>query len=419
MWRFSYQASESGGAAFVLLYIVFVAIVGIPILTSEFVVGRMTQESPAVALRRLGGRAWAPLGWLFVFCGLGILSYYAVIAGWTMRYALDAVRNAIPSDTGAYFGAVASGWDAVAWQVLFMALTIGVVARGVKGGLEKTNIVLMPLLFLILVSLAIWAFTLPNGGAGYARYLQPSLAEVFRVRTVAAAAGQAFFSLSLGMGAMMTYASYLTSQQNLGREAATIALTDTAVAFVAGLVVFPVIFNFGLEARISESTVGALFIALPAGFDRLGRLGDFVDTAFFVMLFFAALTSGISLLEVVVAAAVDGLRWTRARAAVVLGIVITLLGMPLAFDTDRLGAADQVVGNFLLIVGGFFICLLVGHKLLPQADAELARGLPSAGARRAWSVVVRFVAPALLLFVMYTGWGITWAAVRTLLGVGS
>jgi NSS family neurotransmitter:Na+ symporter len=419
MWRFSYQASETGGAAFVLLYVALVAAVGIPIMTSEFVIGRLTQQSPAVAVRRLAGPAWAPLGWLFVFCGLGILAYYGVIAGWTMRYAADAVRNAIPDDTGAYFGQVASGWDAVAWQLVFMTLTIVVVAGGVKGGLERANLVLMPLLFLILVGLAIWAATLPGGGPGYARYLRPDLSELFSLGTLAAAAGQAFFSLSLGMGAMMTYASYLRSEQNLGREAATIALADTAVAFVAGLVVFPVIFNFGLEARIGESTVGALFIALPAGFAQLGRVGDFVDTAFFVMLFFAALTSSISLLEVVVAALVDGLGWARRKASVIAGTLVTAIGVPLAFDTDRLGAADQIVGNFLLIVGGFCICVLVGYRLLPQADGELAKGLPGSGARRAWSVFVRYVAPALLLLVMYSGLEATWSAVRTLLGIGS
>lgn len=419
MWRFSYQASEHGGAAFVLFYILIVAAVGIPIMTSEFVVGRLAQQSPAVSLQRLAGRGWKPLGWLFVFCGLGILAYYAVIAGWTMRYAFDAIRNAIPSDTGAYFGEVASGWDAVGWQLAFMVLTIVIVARGVKGGLEKANIVMMPLLFLILIVLAIWAATLPSGGPGYARYLQPRMAELFDLDTLAAAAGQAFFSLSLGMGAMMTYASYLKSRTNLGAEATMIALSDTGVAFTAGLVVFPVIFNFGLEARISESTVGALFIALPAGFEQLGRAGDYVDTAFFVMLFFAALTSSISLLEVVVAAVVDGLGWARGRAAVVWGVIITLIGVPLAFDTDRLGAADQVVGNFLLVVGGFFICLLVGWRLARAAEDELAQGMHSGAARAGWKLFVRFIAPALLLVVMYSGLGATWAAVKTLLGLAS
>lgn len=418
MWRFSYLASEGGGATFVLLYLLFVATVGVPVLTSEFVIGRLTQASPAVAVPRLGGAAWKPIAWMFVFCGFGILSYYGVIAGWTLRYAVDAARGAMGDDAAAYFGRVSSGGPAIAAQVAVMVLTIAIVARGVKSGLERTNLLLMPLLFLILVGLVVWAATLSDAGSGYATYLRPDLRELMNPRIWGLAAGQAFFSLSLGMGAMMTYASYLRSQENLAREAATIALTDTAIGFSAGLVIFPVIFHFGLQDQIAESTVGALFISLPAGLSQLGRVGDVATTAFFVMLFFAALTSAISLLEVVVAALVDAAGWSRRGAAVGAGVVITVLGAPAALDTNRLGAADQVVGNFLLLVGGFFICILVGYRLLPQADAELSRGLTHAGARRAWAMFVRYVAPALLLVVMYTSLGATWQAVRTLIGLG-
>lgn len=420
MWRFAYKVSEGGGAAFVVVYLLIIAAVGIPLMTSEFIVGRMTQRSPLVALRQLGGPRWRPVGWLFVFCGFGILSYYSVIAGWTMRYAWDAVRNAIPSETDAYFGTVSTGWDAVAWHLVFMGLTIGIVMGGVKRGLERASLILMPLLFFILVGLAIWAATLPNGGAGYAYYLRPSLTEVLNPRILGLAAGQAFFSLSLGMGALMTYASYLSSKENLGREAATVALTDFGVAFTAGLVVFPVMFNFGLAERIAEvrdSTVGALFITLPEGFEQLGRVGDFVDTAFFVMLFFAALTSAISLLEVVVAAMVDAWGWARRRASLVAGVTIAALGIPSAFNLDFLAAMDKLVGEFLLIVGGLFTALLVGYKILPRADAELAQGLSHAGARKAWAAFVRYVAPVTLVIVLVLLAGETARAIRTVLGL--
>ena len=415
MWRFAYKASEGGGPAFVIVYLLIVALVGIPLMTSEFVVGRLAQQSPAQAIKRLGGKAWAPLGVLFVFCGLGILSYYSVIAGWTMRYAFDAIRNAIPSDTAGYFGAVATGPDALVIHLLFMALTIFIVARGVKGGLERGNLIMMPLLFLILIGLAVWATTLEGGGPGYAYYLKPRLGDVFNTTILAQGAGQAFFSLSLGMGAMMTYASYLSSRENLGREATMVALSDSGVAFTAGLIVFPVMFAFGLNdqiAQIGDSTVGALFITLPAGFERLGRVGDFVDTAFFVMLLFAALTSAISLLEVVVAAIVDGLHWTRGKAALVAGGGIALLGVPSAFNTTFLGNMDALVGNFLLIVGGFFTAILVGYKLLPQADAELAKGLENVPARRAWAALVRYVVPVVLFAVMVFLAKPTWEAVK-------
>lgn len=417
MWRFSYIASQGGGATFVLAYLILVAIVGIPLMTSEFVVGRLSQESPAVAVRRLGGRGWAPLGWLFVFCGLGILSYYSVIAGWTMRYAVDAVRNAIPVDTAGYFGRVSEGTDALLWHLGFMAITIFIVLGGVKRGLERAALILMPILFLLLVGLALWAATLGGSGDAYGYYLRPDLGALLNPEILGDAAGQAFFSLSLGMGALMTYASYLSSKENLGREATVVALTDFSVAFVAGLVVFPVIFSFGLVDQVGESAVGALFISLPAGFEELGRTGDFIDSAFFVMLFFAALTSAISLLEVVVAAIVDGWKWHRRQATLLAGGLIALLGVPSAFDTDFLGAADAFVGQFLLIVGGFFTALLVGYRLLPQADGELAQGMPDTGLRRIWAVFVRYVAPVVLLVVLVLLIGPTLDALRTLLGV--
>jgi len=411
MWRFAYKASEGGGAAFVLVYLLIVALVGLPLMTSEFIVGRLSQESPARAIRRLGGNAWGPLGWMFILCGVGILAYYSVIAGWTMRYAIDAIRNAIPSDTGAYFGEVSQGTDAAIYHLIFMTATIFVVAGGVKAGLERANLVLMPMLFLILVGLAVWAITLPNGGGGYAYYLRPDPAKLFNRDILTAAAGQSFFSLSLGMGALMTYASYLRSKENLAREATIVALSDFGVAFVSGLIVFPVIFNFGLLGQVGESTVGALFISLPAGFELLGRTGDYIDTAFFVMLLFAALTSAISLLEVVVAALVDGLGWHRRPAAVGAGVTIAVLGLPAAFNTTFLGNLDALFGQFLLLVGGFFTAVLVGYKVLPQADAELAQGLPNPDLRGAWATLVRYVAPVVLLVVLFFLAAPTWRAV--------
>ena len=178
MWRFSYVAAQGGGIYFVLLYLIFVAAVGIPVMTSEFAVGRLAQESPAKAVGRLGGKAWTPLGWLFVFCGFGILSYYSVIAGWTIRYSFDALRHAIPADTGSYFQAVSTGTGSVVGHVLFMAITIFIVLWGIRKGLERAALILMPILFIILVSLAIWSATLTNAGVGYAAFLNPELGEI-------------------------------------------------------------------------------------------------------------------------------------------------------------------------------------------------------------------------------------------------
>lgn len=418
MWRFAYIASERGGAAFVVLYLVMVAVVGIPVLTAELVLGRLGRASPAVAIPRLAGRAWAPLGWLFVGSGAALLSYYGVVSGWTLRYAWDAVLGRLPPDAAVYFGNVASGSDALAAHLVFMAVTVAIVARGVKGGLERANLIMMPLLFVILLGLVVWAATLDGGGPGYAAYLAPRPADLWDLDTLSWAAGQTFFALSVGVGGMATYASYLDSQENLGREAATIALADTAVAFVAGLMVFPIIFHFGLQDRVAESTIGALFISVPAALGTLGRAGDLLTAAFFVMLFFAALTSAISVLEVVVAALVDGRGWSRPRAAIGLGAIITVLGVPAAFSTGFLGAIDQIVGNFLIVVGGLGLCALVGWRLRAAGDAELARGLANPVARRAWGVFLRWVAPALLLVVLSSALRPTWRALRSLVGTG-
>ncbi len=407
MWRFSYVAAEGGGAAFVLLYLMFVALIGMPLMTSEFIVGRMTQVSPIQAIKRLGGPRWAPLGILFAFCGLAILSYYSVIAGWTMRYALDAMRGALPSDAAEYFGAVGTGMPAVATHVLFMAITITIVVRGVEKGLERTAIILMPMLFVLLVGLAIWATTLSGGGPGYAYYLRPQLGELLDPAIITDAAGQAFFSLSLGMGALMTYASYLRSKENLAKEVLTIAVADFGVAFIAGLFIFPIIFHFDLGAALglggelnTDSTVGTLFIAMPAAVQSLGPMGNAVIAAFFVMLFFAALTSAISLLEVVVSAIIDSWNWPRVKAAWVAGVVITLVGIPSAFNLNVLNFGDKLVGTVLLMVGGFFTSILVGYKIMPEAEKELAIGLDNPAVIKAWRFFVRYVAPPVLIVVV-------------------
>jgi neurotransmitter:Na+ symporter, NSS family len=426
MWRFSYVAAEGGGAAFVLLYLVFVAFIGMPIMTSELVVGRMAQVAPVQALKKLGGPNWAPLGWLFAFCGFGILSYYSVIAGWTMRYALDAVRGVLPADAagaGDYFGAVGTGMPAIVTHLLFMAITMFIVLRGVKQGLERAALILMPMLFIILVGLAVWATTLSGGGAGYAYYLKPQFAELLNPAIITDAAGQAFFSLSLGMGAIMTYASYIKTKENLARETLTIAVSDFSVAFTAGLFVFPIIFHFGLQDAIglggtlnTDSTVGTLFIAIPPALLSI-TAGQWVVAAFFIMLFFAALTSAISLLEVVVSAVIDSWNWERQKATLVFGSAVAVAGLASAINLNVLDLLDKLVGTVLLMFGGLMTAILVGYKILPQADAELAQGTDSEGLRKAWAGFVRYVAPPVLLTVLIFAIPKVWTAFKTLVGM--
>lgn len=403
MWRFSYQASEGGGAAFVLLYVAMTILLGIPLMLAEFGIGRRGQLAPIGSLRKLGGPAWARVGYLFVATGLLILTYYSVIAGWTMRYALEAVLHGFSRSAGDHFAEVAAGGDAVVFHFAFMALTVLVVVGGVKGGIERASLVLMPLLFLIVAGLAVWATTLGGARAGYVVYLKPDIDELMNPTVWRAAAAQAFFSLSLGMGAMLTFASYLRSDQNLPESATVVAFTDFGVAFIAGLVVFPVIYSLGLQGAVGASTVGALFIALPSAFEAMGTVGRIVGLLFFVALAVGALTSAISLLEVVTATVIDEFGWSRRTAAIGTGSLIAALGILPALSTDTLGLMDKIVGEFLLVVGALAIALLVGWRVRPALEAELREGATPFWARQVPRIVhvLRFVVPPIVAIVLY------------------
>jgi len=400
MWRFAYLAASNGGAAFIFLYLGVMFLVGVPIMLAEFVIGRGGHASPVAAVAAAGGRAWLPLGWLCTTTGVLILSYYSVVAGWTLRYSIEALRGGFGADASGLFSSVATGASAVFFHLLFMALTCAVVARGIRSGIERCSVILMPVLFLTIAGLAAWAATLPGRDDAYSFYLRPHPGRLLTPSVVVDAAGQAFFSLSLGMGAMMTYASYLDGNEDLGREAVTISLADFAVALLAGLAVFPVIFTFGLEKDMSASPVGTLFIALPRAFANLGGAGRVVGPLFFLMLVVAALTSSISMLEVVTSSAVDYLGWPRWKAAWAGGLASALLGVPSALRLGILEAADKLVGNILLLVGGLFLALLAGWRMR-GALAELLRGSHGESLPRIWIWVLRTIPPVVISYVLW------------------
>ena len=400
MWRFPYVTAEHGGAAFVFFYILMVCVVGIPVMLAEFSLGRRTRLSPIGAMRKAGGGGWTVLGWFFVVTGFLILSYYSVIAGWTMRYTLEAALGGFSASPADHFTSSASGIDALMYHLAFMAVTISVVAGGIKMGIERASIVLMPLLFVLIMGLAVWAIFLPGADAGYSFYLHPEPGRLFSLDTLGAAAGQAFFSLSLGMGAMLTYSSYLSRQEDLPSAGVTIAASDFAVAFFAGLVVFPVIFAFGLSNEISESTIGALFISMPQAFSAMGGAGRIVGLVFFGALFVGALTSGISLLEVVVSSMIDNFKIPRASAAIGIGLAVTVLGIPSAYSTDVLGFVDQIAGSLFLIVGAFFLTVFVGW-LMDDPVTELQQGFKNGRLLEGWFLTLRFVVPVVLAIVLY------------------
>jgi neurotransmitter:Na+ symporter, NSS family len=402
MWRFSYVASEGGGAAFLLLYVVLITLIGVPLMLAEFSVGRRTHLSPIGAIRQVAGSRWVPLGLLFVVTGFVVLSYYAVIAGWTVRYSVDGIRGGFAGDPGAYFDSISTGGGAIAYHLLFMAVTIGIVMKGIQRGIERAALVLMPALFLILLGLAVWAATLPGAREGYAFYLQPSLQDLMDPAVLTGAAGQAFFSLSLGMGAMLTFASYLSRDSDLNQEAVTVSLSDFLVAFIAGLVVFPVVAALGLQDQVGESTVGALFISLPGAFESMGGIGRLVGVFFFVALAVGALTSALSLLEVVTASIIDEFRIPRKKAALGLGLSITAVGVIPALSLDALGLMDAIAGEFFLVLGALGMVLVVGW-VMPDPAGELRRGASPRFARfvPAVMVLIRYVLPLVIGVVLW------------------
>ena len=413
MWRFPYFAAENGGAAFVFLYIIMVAVVGIPIMLAEFALGRGAKRSPIQALEHFGGRAWKPLGVLFVLGGFLILSYYAVIAGWTLRYTWHSVAVGFAGDTSTLFDRASTGWDAVGWHLLFMLGTIVIVAGGIRGGIERSAIVLMPLLALIVVGLALFAATLSGAGEGYAFYLKADFAEIFSLGVLSEATSQAFFSLSLGMGAMLTYSSYLSRDDNMPRESVIIAGSDFMIAFLAGLMVFPLIFALGLSEQLSASTIGALFIGLPNAFAEMGAVGRPVGVLFFLALLVGAITSAISLLEVVSSSVIDNLGWPRRKTAWIMGLAIAAAGVPAALNINILGLVDQIAGNLILVFGALSLSIFVGW-VMPDPISEVRRGAERIRWLPVWLGFIRFVVPPLLLMVLYFTVTATWEMIAGL-----
>jgi NSS family neurotransmitter:Na+ symporter len=409
MWRFSYLTAENGGAAFVVLYLVVTLLVGLPVLLAELVVGRGSQRSPIRALVHYGGRAWTPLGFVFVAAGFLILSYYSVIAGWTLRYAGIVLFSGFDATIADRFGDIARGWDAFAFHLLFMAATVAIVAGGIKSGIERCAIVLIPALVLIVCGLAFYAATLDGATQGYAYYLDTDFSKIRSLRVLKDATGQAFFSLSLGMGAMLTYASYLGRDHHLPNESVVIAGADIAIAFVAGLVVFPLIFALGLSDEVGGR---------PHAFAEMGAVGRAVGCLFFVALIVGALTSAISLLEVVVASAIDGLGWSRRRAAVGMGIAIAALGVPSAWSTDVLGVIDQIANNLFLLGGAFALAVFVGW-VMKDPIAEVRSGAEGIRWFFLWRTFLRFAVPLGLGFVLFQAVPDTWNAVADLFRSGS
>ncbi|MFQ5746194.1 MAG: sodium-dependent transporter [Gemmatimonadota bacterium] len=398
MWRFPYLTAENGGAAFVVLYLVMTAAIGLPIMLAELAVGRGAHKGPVEALVHFGGARWRPLGYLFVATGTLVLAYYSVVAGWILRTTFEGLTEGFRVDAAARFDRISSGTGTVVSHLVFLALVVAIGSAGVRRGIERTATLLMPALFVILIGLAAYAATLSGAGAGYGFYLRVSFRDLLSLDVLAAAAAQAFFSLSVGMGALITLASYMGDGGDLPRESVIVAGSDFLVAFVAGLIVFPLLFALGLSSGIGEDSIGALFIGLPQAFGQM-TAGRTVGTAFFVLLLFGAFTSAIVMLEVVGAGVMEGLGRPRRTVLPVLGGFIALLGIPAALDVRILALADQVAAHVLLVTGALVFALFAGWAM-PGAMEEAGRGARGARWLPGWRFFLRYVAAPVLLILL-------------------
>jgi len=420
IWRFPYTAGEYGGGAFVLIYLLCVAVIGVPIMMAEIMLGRRGRQSPINTMRTLAQRngstpAWQLLGWMGIVTGFLILSFYSVIAGWTLAYAVRAAAGVFTgidaAGAEAVFGALVGDAERLlAWHSIFMTLSVLVVARGVASGLEKAVRFLMPALFLLLVLMVIYAISSGSFEQGLRYMFQPDFGKLSGA-AVLSAMGQAFFSLSLGMGAIMIYGSYLHSDASISANSLIVAGMDTLVAVLAGVAIFPIVFANGLAP---EQGPGLVFKVLPIAFGQMPG-GVLFSTLFFVLLVFAAWTSAISLLEPMVAWLVENLSFSRVRASVLAGVAVWLLGIACLLSLNQwsgftifgkgiLDLFDFLTANILLPLGGVLIALFAGWVLSREAsfdELKLDNRLYPA-----WRLLIRYVAPLAVTLVLIEAVGL-------------
>ncbi|MBS98727.1 MAG: sodium-dependent transporter [Oceanospirillaceae bacterium] len=409
IWKFPYIAGENGGGAFVLVYLFCILLVGVPIMMAEVLVGRRGRQSPINSMRETAYEAghhgrWAGVGWLGALAGFFIFSFYSVVAGWVLYY-IAGMGSGLFIDIGSeqagqiFNGLLADPQTLLIWHTLFVVLVMMVIAGGVNKGLERATRILMPLLFVLLFVLLIYSMNSGYFGAGW-DFLFSFEPEALSWDAVLEALGHAFFTLSLGMGAIMAYGSYMGKRDSIGGTVLTIAALDTLVALVAGLAIFPIVFANQLDPGAGP---GLMFITLPVAFSQMAG-GQVFGFLFFLMVGFAAWTSAISLMEPGAAWLVETLGLSRVRASILLGVIVWALGILalgsfnvtsdlLVFGMTVFDFLDFLTAKFMLPMGGFLVALFVGWYLTREmTEDELS--LRSSLIYRIWRFVIRYVSPA-------------------------
>ena len=420
LWRFPYLVGENGGAAFIIVYILLCFLICLPIFVSEFVIGRRSQKNAYAAFRDLsGGSAWKWIGLMTIIVPLIVLSYYSVIGGWSVEYLIKSVTFSFTgSDTlstmNTMFGDfVSSSWMPLVMHTVFLLATTLVEVIGIKGGIKKFSKVMMPLLFVMVRSIAVYSLTLPGSGKGVDYLFNPDFSKIDG-KVCAAALGQAFFSLSLGFGTILTYASYVDKKENIMFQSTATAVSDLMFALIAGVAIMPAVFAFGLNP---QSGPGLVFETLPYVFSQMPA-GNIVAILFFVALLVAALTSSISMLEVAVAFLVEEKKFSRISACILLFVICWILGAlcslsfgPLAdvkiFGRTIFDFFDNLSSNVLMTLGSLMTVLFVGWKL-KKTDIydEFTNGGTLSVNARIFGIlwfIIRYVAPVAIIIIFVSG----------------
>ena len=407
IWKFPYMAGDNGGGAFVLVYLACICIIGLPIMLGEIMIGRRGRSSPANSMKSLAAEAntssaWTLLGATGALAGLLILSFYSVAAGWAMSYIFNGFQNiTAESSSSSFNNLLSSPSSLIFWHSLFIAITVFIVARGILKGLEKWINTLMPILFLIILLLCIYAMQTGAFLEGLRYLFMPDFSKI-NPQVMLEALGQAFFTLSLGMGAIMAYGAYMPANQDIGKTAVSVAALDTGVALLAGIAIFPIVFANGLAP--SEGP-GLVFVTLPIAFSAM-PFGILFGTLFFVLLSIAALSSSISLIEPGVAWLIESLKIKRVTATILLGFTAWFIGLFSALSFNLLSeftifgknffdATDFLTNQIMLPLGGIFIAIFVGWIMKKEHVLD-ELGFQENFIFKAWYFSVRFVAPTLV-----------------------
>lgn len=414
IWRFPYLAGENGGSAFIIIYLIFAIIIGISVMIAEFAVGRRSQLAAVGAYKSVDSR-WTFAGVLGVLSAFFIMGFYPVVGGWASAYVVKSFTGLLSNPAGiegAFVAFIENPILPLAWMLFFLLLNIVIVAKGIAGGIEKAGKILMPTLFLLLILIAIRSITLPGASAGLSFLFKPDFSKVSG-ETILAALGQAFFSLSLGMGCMMTYGSYLKKSENIPNNAFIVTIMDTGIAILAGIAIFPALFAFGLEP---DTGPGLVFVVVPQIFAAMGGVGTIFSAVFFVALTVAALTSSVSLLEVVVAYFIDQREWSRKKAVYTTGAIMAFtgtlsslsMGLMSGFKIFGVGVFDFfdiLTDKIFLAIGGMLIAIFVGWFMNKEdlRDEITNSGKVEFGLFNSWYNLVKYIIPLAIAIVAFIG----------------